>query len=476
MRLRGERGKRSQHIDFGQRQRGLPDAARLAGNRDPQLREQPPLDLDDFLLRVEHLDLVLLQLRRGKALGVNQGLLAFVLRRREMQVRLGNLEVIAEDAVELDLQRTDASSLTFALLDLRDVLLAVTAQVAKLIEAGIHSGADHAAVGQRKWGFVFERRYQPLTQVRQFVALRMQRQETLGREVRQCDAYSWQLSQRSGEREQVTRIRRFQGHAAQQPLQIENAFQRATEFFAGNDVLHTPFDRIKPLVDFAGVNRRAQHPGAQKAFAHRGDGAVQAAEQRGIIGGACEQRLDQLKIAYRDRVQHQAVLALVEANAIHMIERATLRSANVDHGSGRGRRCRPVGQPESFQREHAEMVFDLRNGVVGREHPIVERSLGPGGIFQRCDARRRSGYGGGGVHWLVEEGATTRTVLRVDGVPEQFLAHAALGIIAPKFSRTKFAGREIQYRESERISSPRHASQEIIFFRARDARQPRCLV
>src|SRR5664279_2573776 len=339
----GERRERSEHIDFRQRQRGLADASRLRGDCGAQLREQAPLDLDYLLLGVEHLDLVLLQLWRGKALGVDQGLLTFVLPRREVQVRLGDLEVIAEDAVELDLQRTDTGALAFALLDLCDVLLAVAAQVAKFVESRIHSGADYPAVGQRQRGLVFERCHQPVTQVAQFVTLRMQSQKTLSREVRQRGAHSGQLSQRCCEREQVAWICCLPSYPTQQPLQIENTLQRTTELFPGNHVFHQAFNSIEPSVDLAGINRRPQHPGAQQAFAHRGYGAVETAEQRGIIGGAGEQRLDQLKIAYRDRVQHQAVLPLVEANAVHVIERATLRRATVmQNRSRRGRRRRSV--------------------------------------------------------------------------------------------------------------------------------------
>ena len=44
-----------------------------------------------------------------------------------MQVGLGNFEVIAENRVELDLQRIDAGALAFASFNLRDVLLAVAA-------------------------------------------------------------------------------------------------------------------------------------------------------------------------------------------------------------------------------------------------------------------------------------------------------------------------------------------------------------
>ena len=92
-----------------------------------------------------------------------------------MQVCLGDFEVIAEDTIELDLQRTDAGPLPLALLDLRNVLLAVTAQVAKFVEPGVHSRADNPAVNQRQRWLVFERCNQSVTQVRQFVALRMER-------------------------------------------------------------------------------------------------------------------------------------------------------------------------------------------------------------------------------------------------------------------------------------------------------------
>ena len=49
--------ERRQYIDFRQRQRGLPNAPCLGGNRHPQLSKQPPLDLDHLLLRVQHLRL-----------------------------------------------------------------------------------------------------------------------------------------------------------------------------------------------------------------------------------------------------------------------------------------------------------------------------------------------------------------------------------------------------------------------------------
>ena len=83
--------KRCQHVDLGQRQRGLADAPGFAGNRRAQLGEQPALDLDDLFLRVENLRFVFLQLRRGEALGVDQRLLALVVGGSQVQVGLRDL-------------------------------------------------------------------------------------------------------------------------------------------------------------------------------------------------------------------------------------------------------------------------------------------------------------------------------------------------------------------------------------------------
>ncbi len=83
--------QRRQNIDLRQGQRRLPDAPGLSGNCGAQFGKQPPLDLDNLLLRVENLRFVFLQLWRGKTLGVDQRLLAFVICRNQMQVRLWRL-------------------------------------------------------------------------------------------------------------------------------------------------------------------------------------------------------------------------------------------------------------------------------------------------------------------------------------------------------------------------------------------------
>ena len=60
-----------------------------------------------------------------------------------------------------------------------------------------------------------------------------------------------------------------------------------------------------------------------------------------------------------------------------MLQRAALGGADVvQHGARRGCRRRTVRQTEALERKYAEMVLDQGNGIVRREHPVVERRLG----------------------------------------------------------------------------------------------------
>src|SRR6266849_5127503 len=94
---------------------------------------------------------------RGEAFGVHQRLLALVIGGREVEVGLGDLDVVAEDLIEADLERLDADAGALSLLHLKDVAAAVLLQVAQLVQGGIHAGADHIAVGKAEWRLIGKR-------------------------------------------------------------------------------------------------------------------------------------------------------------------------------------------------------------------------------------------------------------------------------------------------------------------------------
>src|SRR4029077_16895204 len=89
----------------------------LAGGSDApaDLAEECLLAGDHCALRVENQRLLLLELGRDIALAVDERLLAHVLPRDRLPVRVADLDVVAEHLIEADLQRADAGPLAFGL-------------------------------------------------------------------------------------------------------------------------------------------------------------------------------------------------------------------------------------------------------------------------------------------------------------------------------------------------------------------------
>src|SRR4051794_40591335 len=69
-----------------------------------------------------------------------------------MLVGLADLDIETKNIVELDLERADTGAFAFAVLDLRDELFAVAAEIAEFIQRGVDAGANDAAVvkGERR--------------------------------------------------------------------------------------------------------------------------------------------------------------------------------------------------------------------------------------------------------------------------------------------------------------------------------------
>ncbi len=88
------------------------------------------------------------QLLRGEALGVGQGLLAEEVGRHRPQVGFGDLEVVAEHPVVLDLQAVDAGGGALFFFELQHHLLGVPGQAAHGVQLRIHAFADDAALLQ----------------------------------------------------------------------------------------------------------------------------------------------------------------------------------------------------------------------------------------------------------------------------------------------------------------------------------------
>src|SRR6266478_8237042 len=133
---------------------GLAQARRFCGNAGAQVDEKLALDFEDAFVGGKDFAFVFFQLRRSEALGIDQSLLALVIVGREMQVGLGNFNVVAENMVEADFKRSDVGALTLALFHGGDDLFAVLAKIAQLVEFGVKAGANDAGLGGQRRRFV----------------------------------------------------------------------------------------------------------------------------------------------------------------------------------------------------------------------------------------------------------------------------------------------------------------------------------
>src|SRR5688572_33118253 len=86
-----------------------------------------------------------------------------------MEVRLRNLDVIAEDAIEANLERADAGALPLALFHLGDHLPSRSAVRAELIKAGIDAVARKPAIAGERRRFVDQRAVDVVPQIGQLV-------------------------------------------------------------------------------------------------------------------------------------------------------------------------------------------------------------------------------------------------------------------------------------------------------------------
>ena len=100
---RSQMGEVGQKVDLGDHSAADANAAGGLQDRLAELGEDTFFNLDRPLVRGQHADLVLLQLRGGEALRVGQGLLALVVRRHQRQVGARDLDRIAEDIVKANL-------------------------------------------------------------------------------------------------------------------------------------------------------------------------------------------------------------------------------------------------------------------------------------------------------------------------------------------------------------------------------------
>jgi hypothetical protein len=123
----------------------------------PKRVEQLALALLDALAGGEHALLVGLERWRDEPLSVGDGLSALIVGGDEMQVRLRDLDVVAEHLVESDLERLNAGPRAFVGLYARDGIATAVAQRPKLVQLGVDSRRDRRLVAHADGGVIDKR-------------------------------------------------------------------------------------------------------------------------------------------------------------------------------------------------------------------------------------------------------------------------------------------------------------------------------
>src|SRR5690242_3674199 len=118
------------NVEFGDDCRSFFYPAGVRGSKTANFLEYLPFESQDLLFGIEHLGFELFELWRGEALGVGQGLLAFVSCGDELQIRSRDLDVIAENIVEAYLKRLNAGLAPFPRLNCGDMPAAIGSDIA----------------------------------------------------------------------------------------------------------------------------------------------------------------------------------------------------------------------------------------------------------------------------------------------------------------------------------------------------------
>ena len=298
------------------------------------------------------------------------------------QIGFRDFNVVPEDLIEAHLQRADSGALSLPSLDPRDHLLARLAQVAELVEIGPVAAPDQAALGQQRRRLRVNRLFEALVHVRQFVQPLVKLREPRSREMSDMLADKRQVLDRLFERQEITSVRSFECHLAQEALKVLNLAQHAPELLARDDVPRQHFHGLQAGLDFLAMERRAQDPVFEQPRSERGRALVEHGEERrGPV--AAKHGLEQLEVAERGGVEHQGLALLVETYAVEMRKRAALRLTHVVQDSARcGHRQRMSLEAVAGQRCDAEVFAHKPRAIVVTEDPVVEPGFGDSCVFR----------------------------------------------------------------------------------------------
>ena len=375
-----------EHVERGQRRRGVLQHGNRGRQVVQQPLEQPLLARERALLRGQRLVLERLQFRRDVALGVLQRLPAAVVVGNLLDVRVGDFDVEAVHAVVLDLEIGDAGAFALARLQRHEELAAVRVDRAQLVQFGVESGRDHAAVADQRRGLGRDcprEQRRPLRVDIEAAGRGAQQRRVDGRRRR---AQVGQPGQRVAQARKIARPRVAQRDAADDALDVDGLLQARDER-AGNGSVATQHVRdVVPGRRLCLRPQRLRQPDTQQSAAGRGGAAVEQREQR--RRGVARQGRGDLQVASRRGIERHVFAGRLDVQRADVGERRHLRRARVvqQRACGTDRQWRLI-HAEGSEIEGAELFGQRLCCRGGVEFPRCERTHGRHAAAQR--GRRR---------------------------------------------------------------------------------------
>ena len=372
-------GQAGKDVEGGQGARSVLDARRFGADTRTQSFEDFQLALENPLVGAKDLPFVLLQRGRGEALAAGNRLLPLVIVGNGVQVRFRDLDVVAEHAVEPDLERADPGARALALLHLGNDLPAGAADRLQLVELGIDAVAGEAAIARERARLVDQRALDLGAELRKVVELGDQAAQERRLHLREQHRQAGNRCQRQPQRDQIARTGGAERGARHQTLEIVDRLQGVAKPCALGGPERELLDRVEPIADPLQRAQRAQQPPAQQAGAHRRDGAVDLVEQRSLRSAFAAG--DDLEVLQRDRIDDEAVGNRLVADGADVREVCLLRVAQVtDQPAGCLHRRDPAVEAETFEPVGPELVEERAPRRFRLERPAVhggDRNLEP---------------------------------------------------------------------------------------------------
>ena len=218
--------QRRKDVQPGERARGRQELPSSGRHAPTHLLEQLVLEPPPALVGAERLRLVLFELRGHVALGAGERLTSHVFGGHTRGVGVGDLDAVAEDAIEADSKARDAGPCPLPLLETGDPRPCLPGIADDPGEPLVPALADQPAVVKREGRLVLERRCQEVAEVVERCQLAERLRDRRRGDRRRDPTDLRERRQARAQADEVTRVGLAERRAAGQPLEVADPTQQ----------------------------------------------------------------------------------------------------------------------------------------------------------------------------------------------------------------------------------------------------------